>query len=223
MTKMPRLLPLALSTTCLLAVSVCAPSADAPLGTDTSTTSALPPADVPAPTAKPVQPAPRADDPPMSPCTAPGGDRDLAKRDGYDAMKLGMSEAEVRKAWGAVLRKEGPLEGGSCFHLFPTWTGRPAELALMFDEGEFVRYGVHAATFIAPGGGKIGMTTAEIKKLYPGKVEHQPHEYTNGEYLRLRNGEQVLVLETDAKGDGGKVEQWRVGVPPQVDYVAGCA
>ena len=159
----------------------------------------------------------------MSPSTAPGGDRDLANRDGYDAMKLGMSEAEVRKAWGAVLRKEGPLEGGSCFHLFPTWTGRPAELALMFDEGKFVRYGVHAATFIAPGGGKIGMTTAEIKKLYPGKVEHQPHEYTNGEYLRLRNGEQVLVLETDAKGDAGKVEQWRVGVPPQVDYVAGCA
>ena len=58
----------------------------------------------------------------------------------------------------------------------------------MFDEGKFVRYGVNAPTFIAPGGGEIGMTTAEIKKLY-----------------------------------SGKVEQWRVGVPPQVGYVEGCA
>ncbi len=40
-------------------------------------------------------------------------------------------------------------------------------------------------------------------------------------YLRVtRDGsEAVLLFETDAQG---RVEEWRIGLPPQVDYVEGC-
>lgn len=31
--------------------------------------------------------------------------------------------------------------------------------------------------------------------------------------------EAVLPFETDAQG---RVEEWRIGLPPQVDYVEGC-
>ena len=33
-------------------------------------------------------------------------------------------------------------------------------------------------------------------------------------------GNGALVLELDAEG---RVDEWRVGVPPQVDYVEGCS
>ena len=68
-----------------------------------------------------------------------------------------------------------------------------------------------------------------IEKLYPGRVEVQPHHYLyeeGGKYLRIksRDGENgVLLFETDGKGNGAKVTEWRVGVPPQVDYVEGCS
>ena len=75
----------------------------------------------------------------------------------------------------------------------------------------------------APGGGRVGMTAAEIHALYKGVAE-QKHKYVEGA-MNLRamdpdGGPGIAVFETDA---GGKVTAWRVGVPPQVDYVEGCS
>ncbi|RZA22649.1 MAG: lectin, partial [Lysobacteraceae bacterium] len=71
--------------------------------------------------------------------------------------------------------------------------------------------------------GKRGMSLDEIRKLYPG-AEEQPHKYVEGgKNLRIKDsggGNGVLVFEIDA---AGKVSAWRVGVPPQVDYVEGCS
>jgi hypothetical protein len=96
----------------------------------------------------------------------------------------------------------------------------------MIGDGKFVRFGTESDKFAAPGGGKVGMTRAEIGRLYAGRVEEQPHKYTDGLYLRIEDpagGKGVLIFETDAKGDAAKVTEWRVGVPPQVDYVEGCS
>ena len=40
-------------------------------------------------------------------------------------------------------------------------------------------------------------------------------------YLRVTRAgsEAVLVFETD---EAGRVQEWRIGLPPQVDYVEGC-
>lgn len=114
-------------------------------------------------------------------------------------------------------------EGSTCFHLWPKGQAGSGELAFMFEGGRFVRYSTERPTVVAPGGGEIGMTTSRIDGLYAGKVEHQPHTYGAGEYLRITNGSHVLIFETDAKGATGKVTEWRVGVPPQVDYVEGCS
>ena len=77
---------------------------------------------------------------------------------------------------------------------------------------------------IAPGGGKVGMDADEIRSLYAGRVEETPHKYIEGgSYLGVEDisgGKGKLVFATDASG---KVTSWRVGVPPQVDYVEGCS
>ncbi|HMT37998.1 MAG TPA: lectin, partial [Thermomonas sp.] len=33
----------------------------------------------------------------------------------------------------------------------------------------------------------------------------------------------VLVFEVDGTGDEARATTWRIGLPPQVDYVEGCS
>ncbi len=158
----------------------------------------------------------------MPSSSTPDGDRDLARWDGYDALRFGMDNAAFRGAWGGELKGDSPAEGSTCTHLYPAWVKVPAEFAFMFEGGKFVRYSVENDKLLAPGGGRVGMTRAEIEKLYPGRIEVQPHKYTDGQYLRIADDASgsALVFETNA---AGRVTEWRLGVPPQVDYVEGCS
>lgn len=145
-----------------------------------------------------------------------------ARYDGYGDMRFGMDEAAFDQAWGGEL-KGAPGQGSSCFYKTPKWVKQSTEFAFMFEGGHFVRYDVGTAKDTAPGGGKVGMSEAQIRALYGTRVEAQPHKYVDGaKYLRIAapQGDGVLVFETDAQG---KMTRWHVGVPPQVDYVEGCA
>jgi hypothetical protein len=135
---------------------------------------------------------------------------------------FGASAQALRSAWDGTL--EGGAEGDpqACHYLFPA--PRPADgfgHAFMFEGGRFVRMDVDDADAVAPGGGRIGMTAAEIGTLYPGRIEERPHKYVEGaRYLRVTgSGDALLVFETDAQG---RITAWRVGLAPQVDYVEGC-
>lgn len=198
-------LPKTLLAAALLGLAACAPAGDPPA-----------PASTPAPAADAPPPVDTAPAPPASP--PPAGDGGLARWSGYGDTTFGMDEAAFRTAWAGDLRNLA--EDPACFHMTPSSTRVPADLAFMFGDGKFARYSTESATLLAPGGGKVGMARADIDRLYAGRIEEQPHKYTDGKYLRIREGASVLVFETDA---AGKVTEWRVGVPPQVDYVEGCA
>lgn len=145
-----------------------------------------------------------------------------ARFDGYGVARFGMSAEEVITAWEGELNGAPPAEGASCFHLNPIGQPDMAYFALMFEGGKFVRYSVSNETMTAPGGGELGMDATRIEALYPG-IEQQNHKYVEGgHYLRVGEdgGDGVLVFETDAND---VVTEWRVGVPPQVDYVEGCS
>ena len=174
-----------------------------------------------------VQDQPAGDVPPA---TAPSKDQraadsSLARMDGYGDMRFGMTADEATQAWDGELKGSLPEETDGCYYLSPKWVKTQSDFAFMFEGGKFVRYDVGSAKEIAPGGGKVGMDADVIEKLYPGRVEVQPHHYLyeeGGKYLRIksRDGENgVLLFETDGKA----VTSWRVGVPPQVDYVEGCS
>ena len=145
----------------------------------------------------------------------------MARYDGYDDMRFGMDEATFDKAWGGEL-KGAPEQDSTCFYKTPKWVKLSRDFAFMFEDGRFVRYDVGTAKEAAPGGGKVGMDEAQIRTLYGARVRVQPHKYVAGaKYLRIAalQGAGALVFETD---EHGKVTRWRVGVPPQVDYVEGC-
>lgn len=186
------------------------------------------PAAEPAPAATaPAQPA-DASRPAPAPAATPGATHEvpppgtgLARYDGYGDMRFGMTEGEARKAWGGALDGES---GAGCHYLNPAWEKAPSYFAFMFDGGRFVRYDVGNDKEIAPGGGRRGMTEAQIDAAYPGRVAKSPHKYVDGgKYLRVKaddGSDGVLVFETDA---AGKVSEWHAGLAPQVDWIEGCS
>lgn len=145
--------------------------------------------------------------------------------DGFGPVPFGATADELRQAWRGQL--EGQPDANdpqACYYLFPQ--PRPEQghgTAFMIEGGHFVRVDVDQSGAVAPGGGRIGMDAAEIQALYPGQVEERPHKYVEGAlYLRVvpDDSPSVLVFEVSPEG---KVQRWRVGVPPQADYVEGCS
>ncbi len=65
------------------------------------------------------------------------------------------------------------------------------------------------------------MTEDQLRALYGARLQGSPHkDVEGGKYLSVEApGGAKLVFET---GADGKVSSWRVGLPPQVDYVEGC-
>jgi hypothetical protein len=97
-------------------------------------------------------------------------------------------------------------------------------VAFMFEGGGFVRYDVFGTTPAAPGGFTVGALASDVVATFGSRVEQQPHKYLEGgRYLIVtpEYGEPGrLVFEVDGEG---VVIQWRIGLPPQVHYVEGCA
>ncbi|WP_172453269.1 lectin [Xanthomonas arboricola] len=166
----------------------------------------------------------------VPPATAPAGTfppqlrqqpAALARLDGYGDLRLGMDAAQARAAWGGDLRGEPATDGG-CYLLRPQWADDARRFGFMFEGDRLVRYQTTEPKELAPGGGKVGMTRAQLRALYPTGLTEQPHKYVPGA-LTLRTADasarSALVFETDADG---KVSSWRVGQPPQVDDVEGC-
>ncbi|CAD0304053.1 lectin [Xanthomonas gardneri] len=179
----------------------------------------------------PVHAAPN-DQPPgeVPPATAPAGTfppqlrqdpAALARLDGYGDLRLGMEAAQARAAWGGDLRGEAATDGG-CYLLRPQWADDARRFGFMFEGDHFVRYQTNEPKELAPGGGKVGMTVAQLRALYPDGLIEQPHKYIpSAVTLRFADAaaQSALVFETDAQG---RVTSWRVGQLPQVDYVEGC-
>ena len=171
-------------------------------------------------------PVPTVADEDPKPAPPPDGADAQASFAGYGDIKFGIAADGMEAAWGGKLKELEKQANASCYFMTPIWVTSPAEFNFMIEAGKFARFGTESAKYVAPGGGKIGMTKAEIAALYAGRIQEQPHQYTDGQYLRIKDpegGSGVLVFETDGKGDGAKVTEWRVGVAPQVDYVEGCS
>lgn len=146
-----------------------------------------------------------------------------ARFDGYGATRFGMEEQAFRTAWNGELDGSPASVGGTCHYLWPSAVEVPANFAFMFEHGHFVRYDIGTAAHIAPGGGRVGMHAEEIRSRYPGLTETSHKYVEGGHYFRIddpsdRNS--ALVFELDAEGI---VTSWRIGAPPQVDYVEGCS
>lgn len=193
-----------------------APGADA----DTADVALAPPAADAASVAAP------ADAVAVQPAGAPLGEHDAAivRYGGFGPADFGKDEDAVRAAWGRPLAPVGLAGSKECYYI--EMDPRPAVggVAFMFEGGGFVRYDVFGTSPVAPGGFTVGALASDLLATFGSRVEQQPHEYLEGgRYLIVTPefGEPGrLVFEVNAEG---VVTQWRMGLPPQVHYVEGCA
>jgi hypothetical protein len=171
--------------------------------------------------AAPASPAPTAPATAAPPAAPPTSAPNAIAYTGFRDVRFGASADAVRAAWGAEM-VGGPGEPQGCYYLYPAPNSQDGlPVGFMIEGQRFVRIDVDDAGVEAPGGGRVGMSADDIRRRYAGIAE-QPHKYVEGaRYLRstAADGGSVLVFETDA---AGKVTGWRIGVPPQVDYVEGC-
>lgn len=170
----------------------------------------------------PAAPPPLAADAAPAPGrNVPGVVEDVITFDGFGPSAFGTDQEQVRMAWGNDLGDAQPPEPGGCYYLTPHPLGTGGyNIAFMIEGDRFARIDVRNAGYAAPGGGRVGMARAEIERLYSGRLEAMPHKYVDGaQTLRVGEGERALVFETDT---AGTVTAWRIGMPPQVDYVEGC-
>lgn len=163
--------------------------------------------------------------PAPAPATVAPSASDAVGFEGFGDAAWGADEQAMHDAWGAGLEAMPAdlLEG--CRYLLPR--ARPSDgygMAFMLEGQRLVRIDVDSTHAVAPGGGRIGMAADQIMRLHGDAVEVQNHRYVQGgHYLRIPDpagGQAVLLFETDA---AGRVTQWRIGVPPQLDYLEGCS
>jgi hypothetical protein len=89
-----------------------------------------------------------------------------------------------------------------------------------------VRVEVDSAGTTTDVGAEVGMTEAQIRALYPGRIRTDPHPYTGpeGHYLVYvpsvpADSAYGLIFETDGK----VVLSYRSGRRPEVNFVEGCS
>ena len=191
----------------------------APAGTEAALTDPEHPGEEPVAPPVPSTTEPAA---PPTDATAPIAALDW---NGVAGVAFGTSPDALRTAWPGGAAPEAPVAPGLCHFLYAQ--PKPIDgygVAFMVEGDKFVRVDVDAPDVRAPGGGHAGMTADAVRAAYAGRIEEQPHKYVEGgKYLVVTPadaGATRLVFEVDA---AGIVTAWRLGLPPQVHYVEGCA
>lgn len=159
----------------------------------------------------------------------PRGEHDpaLVNFAGFGTARFGSAEQDVRNAWSRPLQPYKLAGTKLCYYLEMDprpERGADEAVAFMFEGAVFVRYDVNGTTPVSPGGFIVGSHADQILAVFGSRVEQQPHKYIpGGRYLTVtpEYGEPSrLVFEVDG---AGRVTEWRIGLPPQVHYVEGCA
>lgn len=144
---------------------------------------------------------------------------------GFGPARFGQDQEQVRMSWGRPLR-EGGATSDSCYYLFrePPPDDGGFGIGFMMVDGKFARYDVDREQFAAPGDIKVGATLDQLRETYAGRITEQPHKYAP-DWLYVivapeEGGDARLVFEVNEEQ---VVTSWRIGVPPAVFYVEGCA
>lgn len=139
---------------------------------------------------------------------------------GLGPVRAGMTIAEAGRVLGTALSVSP--EAASCAYVRPA--GVPPGVSFMIVDGRVARVNIDSGSVRTTAGAGIGDGEARIRSLYPGRVEVQPHKYTDGHYLVVTpsapdDSTTRIIFETD----GQRVTRYRAGRLPMVAWVEGCA
>jgi hypothetical protein len=139
---------------------------------------------------------------------------------GIGTLRIGMPVAALRRMGATGEAYPDPDIDCSYWH-----TARWPGLMMMVSGGRVVRIETEDRRYRTASGARVGMTEAEIGRLYGGAIRVGPHHYTGpeGHYLtyRARGEPYALIIETDP--GTGRAINMRVGRWEAVQLVEGCS
>jgi hypothetical protein len=141
---------------------------------------------------------------------------------GVGELRIGMPLAELRRM-GA--KEEFQSEDGvDC----SSWTIPREDVALMVSGRRVVRIDVNNPAYRTPSGARVGMTEAQIRRIYGRALKVEPHPYSapEGHYLvyRARGEPYGMIFETEpVDGKPSMVVSFRVGLWKHVQLIEGCS
>ncbi len=141
--------------------------------------------------------------------------------DGWGAVKIGMSQAQVAGALGAKLEGEPIEDEKVCVEKI---TPKHPDMWFMFLDGRLARISVGEKSKVTtPRGIGVGASAAEVRRKYAKGLQAEPHHYLDlpGEYLTYWTvpKKRGVRFETDVKR---QVETIHAG-DDSIQYVEGCA
>ena len=81
-----------------------------------------------------------------------------------------------------------------------------------------VRVDVDKSGVATSEGVQVGDSEEHVKQVYGSRLKAEPHHYTEGHYLTIRNGDYGIRFETDE----GKISTFYAGKIEAIQYVEGC-
>ena len=223
-----------LSIACMMSLVACNPAAEprsvegsnespgtstAPVSNAETTTPAPAPAesaDTATPPATPAEPAPKPEPEPAKPVPV---DANTLTFNGMGKIRYGMTKDEFL---ALKLRTHGPsemMDGPDSCHFYPLAPSGGTEV--MIEKKRVTRIDVAKGTPNSLGV-KVGDSIESVLAKYP-KAIVRPHTYlpAGKEVVIWNDGRSAaFVLQTDSNA---KVTHVRSGIPPNVEYVEGCA
>jgi hypothetical protein len=142
--------------------------------------------------------------------------------DGLGQVQIGMN---LDDAVNMGLLNENPAMKPNCDFVFPAvGAGIPDGVSVMVVHGKVARIDVDTGSVTTEDGAKIGDTEDDLKKIYDGDLQTEPHKFIAGGHYMIVAGDstslgKAIVFETD----GQRVTSFRAGRLPEVKMVEGCS
>lgn len=148
---------------------------------------------------------------------------DTVSQTGYCGVEYGMSAEAAKDAFPFELNSDVMFEGDpletACYYLNDT--SGEYKFGFMVEGGKVLRVDVRTPDIPTDLGAKVGMTRDQVLKLYPNATT-QPNKFTPeiaDIVVQGKNGAKTVFLFTQDQ----KLDNYRAGISPGVDYVEGCA
>jgi hypothetical protein len=139
----------------------------------------------------------------------------VIRQDGVGPVKIGMSLPQLNTALHERFAMPENKEDQGCFYV--TATKHP-QVSFMIENRRLVRIDVDKTGVPTTEGVQVGDSEEHVKQVYGSRLKVEPHHYTDGHYLTLRNGDHGIRFETDE----GKVSTFYAGTFEAIQYVEGC-
>lgn len=140
--------------------------------------------------------------------------------EGLGPIKIGMSLSTVNALKGIKLKGTKPGIGeDSCYlESIQGITG----VTLMIAENKVARINIDTKHFKTTAGAHLGMSESQLRSIYQGKLEKEPHRYeAKGHYYTLEDQENHRALRFETKSN--KIIRMYTGRDPEVYFVENCS